>query len=475
MVMKCFEVDFSELAKEQSFRFDVDFIAFQSNFLVSDYYSFNTLFDFSVNDSVDIEALTEDFYYSEIGNISKEGYVEPIKLNFDQRKIEEESYYKKIEGNDIIRVNQGDILLSKVRPNLKKYVLIDEENKNYFYTSALIHLAPKILGKILYYSFRTIFYENLIAISRQGKGYPTLKEDDLLYLKFDKNTIDLFLKTQDQIVAKIEPIERKIKDLKNQIKQPQEVINKVFAREFGFNLEGFERSQLIKDYFVDLSDFANNKDIRQSVKFHRPVGKFVLEELNKITNKIIKDFILEPIVLGSGISPKDFDEAGDCGYVGMSNIKNWCLDKESVMSVSKKFEAENKKKTIAKNDILIARSGEGTIGKCALIEDDEPNAIFADFTMRVRLKNYNQRFAYYFFRTTYFQVLIEINKKGLGNNTNIFPSQIREFPIIDISLTRQQKIVDEIKLELDLQEQIKKHIEAERQKIDVIIEQSISS
>ncbi|MDX2082981.1 MAG: restriction endonuclease subunit S, partial [Rickettsiales bacterium] len=202
---------------------------------------------------------------------------------------------------------------------------------------------------------------------------------------------------------------------------------------------------------------------------------FVLEELNKITNKRIKDFILEPIVLGSGISPKDFDEAGDCGYVGMSNIKNWCLDKESVMSVSKKFEAENKKKTIAKNDILIARSGEGTIGKCALIEDDEPNAIFADFTMRVRLKNYNQRFAYYFFRTAYFQVLIEINKKGLGNNTNIFPSQIREFPIIDISLTRQQKIVDEIKLELDLQEQIKKQIEAERQKIDVIIEQSISS
>ncbi|MDX1949846.1 MAG: hypothetical protein SFT90_05035, partial [Rickettsiales bacterium] len=269
--MKCFEVDFSELAKEQSFRFDVDFIAFQSNFLVSDYYSFNTLFDFSVNDSVDIEALTEDFYYSEIGNISKEGYVEPIKLNFDQRKIEEESYYKKIEGNDIIRVNQGDILLSKVRPNLKKYVLIDEENKNYFYTSALIHLAPKILGKILYYSFRTIFYENLIAISRQGKGYPTLKEDDLLYLKFDKNTIDLFLKTQDQIVAKIEPIEQKIKDLKSQIKKQQEVINKVFAREFGFNLEGFERSQLIKDYFVDLSDFANNKDIRQSVKFHRPV------------------------------------------------------------------------------------------------------------------------------------------------------------------------------------------------------------
>jgi len=37
------------------------------------------------------------------------------------------------------------------------------------------------------------------------------------------------------------------------------------------------------------------------------------------------------------------------------------------------------------------------------------------------------------FRAKYFQHLIEINKKGLGTNTNIFPSQIQEFPLIDIS------------------------------------------
>jgi len=94
--------------------------------------------------------------------------------------------------------------------------------------------------------------------------------------------------------------------------------------------------------------------------------------------------------------------------------------------------------------------------------------------MRIRLQNYNPLFAYYYFRTEYFQYLVEINKKGLGNNTNIFPSQIQEFPMIDISLKSQQKIVDEIKTELDKQEEMKKKIETQRNKIDEIIGKVIS-
>ena len=137
------------------------------------------------------------------------------------------------------------------------------------------------------------------------------------------------------------------------------------------------------------------------------------------------------------------------------------------------YSNRNKNKTVAKGDILIARSGEGTIGKVALIDDEDLQGIFADFTMRIRLQNYNPLFAYYYFRTDYFQYLIEVNKKGLGNNTNIFPSQIQEFPMLDLSLQNQQKIVDEIKAELDKQESMRQKIKIERNKIDEIIEKTI--
>lgn len=69
----------------------------------------------------------------------------------------------------------------------------------------------------------------------------------------------------------------------------------------------------------------------------------------------------------------------------------------------------------------------------------------------------------------YFQYLIEIYKKGLGNNTNIFPVVIREFPLPDISLEEQQRIVDEIQVAINKQLQIKNKIADLRKQIDTII------
>jgi len=320
--------------------------------------------------------------------------------------------------------------------------------------------------KFILYILRTKKIKNILDNHiYRGIGISAYKKEDLLKIK-----IPLIQKnTQDIIVSQIEPLEIRINQLKAEIQPPHTTINKVFAREFGFDQIKFEYFKKIKSYYLNFSCFGKNKDIRQSVKFHRKAGTFVYEELNKLTDKKIKDFISTPIILGKGISPKDFDDNGEYYYISMANIKNWQFESDNANFVSKKYSEQNQNKTVSKNDILIARSGEGTIGKVALIGADNITGIFADFIMRIRLKNYNHRFAYYYFRTDYFQYLIEINKKGMGNNTNIFPSQIQEFPIIDIPLKEQQIIVDEIKSELDKQENIKKQIEIERNKIDEII------
>ena len=130
-------------------------------------------------------------------------------------------------------------------------------------------------------------------------------------------------------------------------------------------------------------------------------------------------------------------------------------------------------KTVKKGDVLLARSGEGTIGKVALIDDEDIQAIFADFTQRIRLKNYNLRLAYYYFRSDFFQYLVYTHKKGLGNNTNIFPSQIQEFPIPDWTEEKQAEIVGKIKNQIDAQNSIDKEIEKNMAEINLIIEAAI--
>ena len=480
MGLRKFDTQLDKFSAEASLRCDTNFINF-SRTPKEKSFSFGALFDVVKYEKKDRLALIDDiedipFQYSEIGNVTKQGDVEPVTLDFSTRDELVEDYFKKIEKGDIQTAQAGNILLSKVRPNLKKYVLIDNDLTDVFYTTALIQLRPKKLNKLLYYSFRTLFYSNLMSIARQGKGYPTIKIDDLFCIKIDSNIINIFDSNEQSLLDKIEPIEKNIKKLKSKIKDPQEVINRVFAREFGFNLKQFEALKKVKIFDIDFSHYGNNKDLRKGVKFHRQAGQFVLDELKSKTSKKIKDFIDEPIVLGKGISPTQYDDDnGDNYYLSMATIKNWKFEKENTSLVTDKFAADNQNKTVQNNDILLARSGEGTIGKVAIIDDEELKGVFADLTMRIRLKDYNCLFAYYYFRTEYFQYLVEINKKGLGNNTNIFPSQIQEFPLLDISKEEQQRIVEEIKTELDAQEKIKTEIEKERNKIDVIIENAIKN
>lgn len=282
------------------------------------------------------------------------------------------------------------------------------------------------------------------------------------------------MEQQNKILNTIQTLEEKILALQSGIKSDTSVIDATFSREFGWFYDGFSARCNEKNYWVKPSIFSNNTDLRFSAKFHRNSGTYVMDELKRTTTKRIKHFLSEPIILGASVSPSDYDEDGNYRYISMATIKSWKFDFDSANIVSDVYSESKSAKTVKKDDIILARSGEGTIGKVALIEDEDLKGIFADFTMRIRLKDYNPEFAYYYFRTTYFQYLIEIYKKGLGNNTNIFPIVVREFPLIDIPVYEQERIVAEIHAEINKQEKLKAGISDIQQQIDQIVEDCIS-
>jgi len=484
MSLKQFTIDFQELGKEKSFRYDVDFLNFQNDFLAEQYYSFNDLFSFSFENKVDVTKLEDDFLYSEIGNVSKEGDVEPVKLNFNERKEGEENYYKKIEKGDIIKAKENEILLSKVRPNLKKYIFINKDNKDYFYTSAFVHLVPKELNKILYYSFRTIFYENLIAISRQGKGYPTLKEDDFLYLKFDKKVIDKLSAKQYQIVAQIEPIEKKIKKLKSQITPVQDIINRVFAREFKFDENLYNefgkgmtagtqaaQNRTLRAFETDFSGLSRSSILRFSTRYHNPPTRKLMDFIDEIETIQIKEVIIEPIHRGA--SPK-YNKNGDVPVVKTGHLKNGYIEISQEEFVDTEFYNASKNSQVKENDILIASTGKVSLGKIDLVKTKQ-NLIADGHVSIIRIddKKYNRLFFVYFFRSILGFFQIERDFTGATNQIELYADEIANFQIPSIPLLNQQRIVNEIKTELDKQEEMKQKIESERTKIDEIIEKAI--
>mgnify|MGYP004655636841 CR=1 FL=1 len=465
-----------DVGNEKTLRFDVDYIKYHQAH-EENYYSFNDLFSIITEGGYSEGDLLGPFKYCEIGNSDKNGDISPVILDFDKRSLEDESYYKKIEKGDITAVAKDDILIAKVRPNLKKYVRITSDKESVYFTTAFIRLQAKEMPDLLYYCLRSVFYEDLMAIARQGKGYPTINEKDLVTLKFYCNIINKLRAGYTDISLLIKEAGCKIRGKQACILSSQAIIDSVFQHEFGFDYARFEELKANKHYTAKYPLFSNNPDLRFSTKFHRPAGDYVMEQLLEITEKKIKHFLSEPILLGASVSPKDYDEFGEYSYISMATIKTWTFDSDAASSVSDSFSSDKALKTVRKNDIILARSGEGTIGKAAIITDDDIKGVFSDFTMRIRLdeSSYNPIFAYYYMRSCYFQYLIEVYKKGLGNNTNIFPIVIQEFPIPDISLADQQRIVDEIQTEIERQEKIKDEIAALRNQIDVAIMQTITA
>lgn len=471
MGLKVENILFNQIRKENSFRFDVDFLSFNSKKTLENSIPFSDLFTIVGKERVDIQEL-DTFKYAEITDVEKTGDVNPNYLDVNHRDESNESYFKKIEKGDIILPAANDILISSVRPNLKKFVLV-REDENIYYTKAFIHLRPKRFPIILYYTLREIFFENLIVVSRQGKGYPTIKAEDLKYIKFEKGIIEKLINKQKRIVPIIDHILAETRELKSRIKSYTEIINEVFVTNLNWDFAQFNELKKIHLMNRTFTTFSNNVDIRFSFKFHNKAGEYVSQILKSQTSKCIKDFLAEDITLGKSISPADFDENGEQYYISMADIKNWCFETEDAKTISQSYFDLNPNKRIALNDIIMARSGEGTIGKVALIDNEEIEGIYADFTMRIRLKNYCVLFAYYYFRTDFFQYLVYTHKKGLGNNTNIFPSQLEEFPIPEISIVRQEEIVNEIETEIDKQRVFEQQIQFKQDEINRLIYEAI--
>lgn len=470
MALKQCSIDFHQISKDRFLRNDMKYHNFQLSTGWNIFGIFNKelikLRDILVED-YKIFDYEEDTEYK--GIPTGQSYLDEDGDIIDYQLVTKEEHPGRLK----YRVDNDNILISSLRLakspslyfpklNLKEYVFSNgfyifkvKEDWNIKFISYLLR-SPKI---------KNVLDNNIY----RGIGISAYRAEDLLSVKIPK----ISLAEQEQAIKKIEPIENIIKEIKRKIKPDKEIINNVFAREFNFDFNTFEKLKKIKYYDAELFSFSDNKDLRNSVRFHRKAGAFVMEELKGITSKRIKDFISEPIVLGASISPSDFDANGDYYYISMATVKNLKLELDDTQLISSDYVRENASKTIQKNDIIMTRSGVA-IGKFALVEDEDILGIFADFTMRIRLKNYNHLFAYYYFRTDYFQYLIEVNKKGLQNQ-NIFPSMIQEFPLIDISLEEQQRIVEEIKKELDKQEQLRKKIVKQREKINDIIENALTT
>jgi type I restriction enzyme S subunit len=231
-------------------------------------------------------------------------------------------------------------------------------------------------------------------------------------------------------------------------------------------------NRTLRVFETDFVGLARSEILRFSTRYHNLPTKKLMEILDEIETVKVKDIVSS---YEKGVQPA-YNSDGEISVVKITNLKNGFIDlEESEKITNAEFQKIKTEKRLKKNDIILCGTGKVSLGKIDLF-DLEEDAITSVDNYIIRLgKDFNQLFFVYFFRSVlgYFQ--IERDYTGATNQIHLYWEQISNFSIPNLPLSHQQKIVDEIKLEIDAQELLKKQIELERQKIDAIIEQAIIS
>jgi len=465
MSLKQFTTDFQTLAKDQYLRNDEKFYVFLNS---SSWNLFNvkdknliSLKDILIDDYNNFEYeegekykgiptgqtyLDEDGYIKEFQPITSEDH--PVRLKY------------KVLGNNI--------LISSLR--LAKSPALYFENKdltNYVFSNGFYIYKVKDgwNEKFVLYILRMKKLKDILDNHiYRGIGISAYKDGDLKKIKIPV----ISRPKQNQIVAQIEPIEKKIKKLKRQITPSQEIINKVFAREFGFDLEKFE--ELKKEKFFEVEILKFNTPLIRSTVIQNNYKSEYLKKFLKNNTLFLKDTITRPIKRGK--QPEYTDDG--VKVIKTLNIQKGYINFDEVQFVSDEFLKKNEGKAgIYKNDLLLTSTGMGR-GKFALYDEEE--ICFADSHISIIRFNQEKTLPYFlnYYCQSFFGIeqlkYIEMHIKG---TPEIYETQLNYFQIPNIFLRDQQKIVDEIKTELDEQKEMKQKIDAERDKIDEIIEKVI--
>jgi len=224
-------VDFS---KEKTLRFDVKFHnVFTRTIKTGETTPFLNFFEIGTKEYKGCKI--NEIKYVEIGSVTNEGDIIPFNLADDVGSdvTEKERLIEKIENRDIFKPRKGSLLIASVRPNLKKFVSIGSKESSLHFTKAFIYLVPKqnlIEGRLLKYLLRTVLFDRLVGLCREGKGYPTLKENDLKFFFIDNDLIEKLEFNKEKILKKINENEQEILQIKSKIESLQDIIDDVFIK-----------------------------------------------------------------------------------------------------------------------------------------------------------------------------------------------------------------------------------------------------
>jgi type I restriction enzyme S subunit len=479
MPIKMYIIDLQEIAKDSNIRIGKPYTLPKSKYSYEKLIKFLLTYESGTRPKGGIFKYGEDEVISLGGEqIGRDGSVDLSKIPYVSYK-----FYKKSQKG---KVQHMDILICKDGALTGKTCIVDSDlfphdkimvNEHVY----IIRANEKINQKFLYYLTRTELFQCQIKnLAYKKKAQPGLNLEHLSKIKIPKMSKSL----QGKIITVIEPIEKKIKGLKLQIKEPFEIINKIFAEEFNYSqtlwkefgkgmTAGTQKSyqKNLTWFSIQSSQIAHCNLLRFSSRFHNPITIKLNRILERLDLWLVEEVIND---IKKGVQPS-YDTDGDVKVVKIANMKNGYIDFSEAEFVNEQFyESVKKQAGIDKGDILLCCTGKVSLGKIDYYDLDESTILSVDsYIIRLNEVNVHPLFFTYFFRGILGAYQIERDYTGTTNQIHLYNTQIKEFRLPKIEMNCQKKIADRIKKALDKQKTIEIQIKEKQNEISIIIEEAI--
>ncbi len=303
------------------------------------------------------------------------------------------------------------------------------------------------------------------------KGTPEIYREEIAKIQL----VPLALDKQESIATRILEIEDYITSAREGLRAADEIIDEILCAEFDYPLREHREREKIQQFTTNLHTMASGFTLRSSSKFHHPGFELTECFFARKAHERINAFVAVPIRLGATATKSDLIEDGSAYYVHPGATKRQeVIDVADCHQITDEFYASARQRFgLRRGDVILNRAAEGTIGKSGLWDSDE-FAVASDFTMRIRFNDrINPRFAWYYFRSVMFQTQVVREKRGMGNMTNIFPSEVEHMLIVACEKSKQDALVRDIEHELEYRKSLLRSIESNRAEIATLVKQAL--
>ena len=466
MGLKSFTANFSSIGHQKFLRFDPDY---------RNFFDVQNAKIFRNNNIIKLKFILSELPSKKIskGDLEDKEYL--IDLGNIERRLNILTDLVKVSniGSDKNILTKGDIIIPKLQPQMGNFFLNEKHNK-YIGSSELIEYKIKknYNPLFLYYLFTSKKFLNSLINLESGKTHRRVNPDDLIKVKIPLISIE----KQNNIIDKIKPLLDRINEQRHNLKPVKEIINKTILSVTNMNMKKAEFKKEEMNHLSSLVETANDElkfDISLKYKyifnnFVKNQSKFVWIEIGKIADikggkRLPKgETLLEE---DTGFKYLRVDDLSWSGYFNYENIK----------FISKRNKDIIKNYIANTNDILLTIVG-ATVGKCGLLPKILDGENITENFSRLIIKNqkeYLPEYVNYCLQSKLCSVQIE-EFKGRGSQGKLALFRIKKIKIPKLQSKDQLKIINQIKKELDYQEELKKKIESQRDNIDEVIYDQIN-